>query len=295
MRDGWTVQSRQLGRHLRELRQRSGVSVDMVAAELRLHPATIYRYEAGKQVPRPLYVSAMCRAYGVEEGIADALVALTAEAEAPGWWRSHNGAIPQWFDTFIGLESGATHLRAYDAEVVPGVLQTRGYADAIIRTGRPALSDADRDERVAVRMERQRILARGRPPRLDVVLGEAVLAMRFAAGVMREQLRHLDAMSRRPDVTIRVMPAGLPHCALSAGARFCMLTFPEGRNAEPPLVYAESLCGALYLDKPAEIESYTAVWDGIVPAALPPGDSRELIAARLRGIDDDRLVSGGVA
>jgi transcriptional regulator with XRE-family HTH domain len=285
MRDGWTVQSRQLGRHLRELRQQAGVSADAVAAELRLHPATIYRYEAGKQVPRPLYVSAMCRAYGAEEGIADALVALAEEADAPGWWRSHNGAIPQWFDTFIGLEGGATHLRAYDAEVVPGLLQTRGYADAIARSGRPALGDSERDERVAVRM--QRILARRHPPRFDVIVGEAALVMRFGAGVMREQLRHLDTMSRRPDVTIRVLSAGLPHSARSAGARFCMLAFPDGRNAEPPLVYAQGLCGALYLDKPEEIESYTAVWDGIVAAALPPGESRDLIADRLRGIDDD--------
>ncbi|MQA24760.1 MAG: helix-turn-helix domain-containing protein, partial [Micromonosporaceae bacterium] len=258
---GKTVQARQLGRHLREVRKEAGLSVDQAAAELGLSTPTMYRFETGLSVPRSPDLKALCAAYGVDGELTDALIALAKEANTPGWWHSFNGGVPRWFDTYVALESSAEHIRAYDAELVVGLLQTRAYAEATHRIVVPEPSDSERDQRVSARMQRQKLLARRKAPRVEVILGEAALRRRVGEpAVMTEQLRSLDAASRLPHVTIRVLPIDRPHCALIAGARFNILTFPGGRISEPPLAYTESLCGALYLDKPVEYQVYDAVW-----------------------------------
>lgn len=276
-----TIQSRQLGRHLRELRRESGVSVDHAAGEVGLSPATVYRYEAGASVPRPPDVTALCECYGVADHMTDALVALAKEADSPGWWRSYNSGVPKWFDMFVGLESAAASIRAYDAELIFGLFQTKRYAEAMVQTAVPAPTEDERRQRVAVRMERQKLLTRRNPPQLEVILGEATLSKSPGNDVMVEQTRKLIDVSHLPNVTIRILPLADVHCGLDCGARFTFLTFPPDRHrkgaAEPPIVFSDSLCGALYLDKPAEISAYDAVWEALRPRALSPADSRRVI------------------
>jgi hypothetical protein len=161
-------------------------------------------------------------------------------------------------------------------------LQTQDYAHAILNTGVSTLgiTPEEAESRISVRMQRQSILSRppATRPKLQAIIGAQALALNFPRPVMDEQLRHLDAMSRKPNVTVRVLPSSTPHAALSAGARFAILTFPTSKNhTEPPLAYSETLCGAIYLDKPAELESYNAVWEAINSSALSPADSRDLI------------------
>ncbi|MGH2604600.1 MAG: Scr1 family TA system antitoxin-like transcriptional regulator, partial [Dehalococcoidia bacterium] len=103
------------------------MSVDAAAREIGVSDATLYRFESGMSVPRPPDVTSLCGSYGADQRIIDALVALAKEANAPGWWRSYKGAIPQWFDTFVSLENAAKHIRAYESELVLGLLQTRPY------------------------------------------------------------------------------------------------------------------------------------------------------------------------
>src|SRR5690606_8016749 len=187
-----------------------------------------------------------------------------AETKSPGWWRSYNGAIPKWFDTYIGLENAANHIRVYNDTAVPGLLQTQQYAEVTVHAAHPEMSDHERRERVAVRLRRQALLTRPRAqaPRVDFVIGESVLYRGLChRSMMVEQLKKLTEAARLPNVTIRVLPmAKSLDCA--PDARFILLTFPQDRRgqAEPPVVYADSLTGALYLTKPAEIEAYEKVW-----------------------------------
>ncbi|MGH3648154.1 MAG: helix-turn-helix domain-containing protein [Micromonosporaceae bacterium] len=277
---GKTIQARQLGRHLRELRKEAGVSVVVAAGEIGVSDATIYRFESGTSVPRPPDVMVLCSAYGADERIAEALVALSKEADAPGWWRSYDGAIPRWFDTFVSLENAAEHVRAYDDSRVLGLLQTRRYAEAMIRALLPPEVDQEGvSKRVDVRLRRQHIIERRNPPQLDVILGEAVLLRSPGVAVMTEQLSHLDALSRRPNVTLRVLPRDVLHRGLECGSSFTMLDFPTDRRGigEPPMVYADNLTGAAYLDKPGEVEAYSGVWKSLVRDALSPAESRTVI------------------
>ncbi len=254
------------------------MKVDHVAAELGLSAPTVYRFETGTSVPRPPDVEALCRLYGVNGDVSQALTALAKEAETPGWWHSYNGGIPRWFSVFVSLESEASHLRVFDSDLITGVLQTRAYAEAMYEDVEPSTATSEREQVISVRMHRQKILERRHPPKLDVILGESALCRSFGdTAVMAEQMDKLDAVSRLPHVSIRVVPIKQAHAALAAGTRFILLRFPEERFGEPPHVYAETLTGALYLDKLPEVKAYERVWESTQASALPPAESREMI------------------
>ncbi|MEO3746502.1 Scr1 family TA system antitoxin-like transcriptional regulator [Plantactinospora sp. B5E13] len=241
-----------------------------------------------------------------------------AAPRPPGWWYAYRDAIPDWFTPYLRLEAVAHRLREHADLLVPGLLQTPEYAYAVFQT-RLATSDDDRDRLTEVRLHRQRLLRRHLPPppRLDVILSEAVL-LRVVGGraTMAGQLRRLCEASELPYVTIRVVPlaAGAHHGAV-AGA-FTLLDFPpdneppdpsgvpspdneppnpsavpsvddgptavrpadEGSNAGPSsLVYREFLTGALYLDDVTEVDAYQRIWTSLDTLALDEHQSRHLI------------------
>jgi len=248
---------------------------------------TLWRMEKGGSMMRPGDIAGICRVYGADDRTTDALMALAAETKSAGWWRSYNGAIPRWFDTYIGLENAASHLRIYNGSEIPGLLQTRPYANAMHRGGWPVTAESDRGERVTVRLERQRLLTRKapQPPRLEVIISESVLLRCLPDPVdMAEQLRKLIDTSELPNVSIRVLPlAKSIDCA--PDPRFNLLAFPRDRRgpAEPPVAYVDSLTGALYLTDAAEIEAYERVWAAICAAALSEFESLKLISDHIEG------------
>lgn len=176
-------------------------------------------------------------------------------------------------------------MRRYEAEVIPGLLQSPMYAKSIISLGPAELSPEEVEERVAIRMQRQRILTRQKPtaPHLDVILSESTLIRGFTPEIMTDQLTRLVATSELPNVSIRVIP-------FSAGAHtayqgpFVILDFPKespARDAEPTTIYQESPTGSLYLDKPSEVETYSSMWADLDRLAFDEAASRALITQRV--------------
>jgi hypothetical protein len=152
----------------------------------------------------------------------------------------------------------------------------------LIRADNPGVDDAEIERRVHVRMARQVLLTRvTAPPVLDVVLNEAVLRRPVGGSqIMVRQLERLVEVSELPTVSVRVVPfgAGLHHGALSGP--FVILRFPlngSGQETEPPTVYVEGFTGALYLDKPHEIERYTTAFTDIWESSLDETASRDLM------------------
>ncbi|MFG2010584.1 helix-turn-helix domain-containing protein [Micromonospora sp. NPDC048868] len=285
---GSTVPRRQLGRLLRQYRTEAGVTLDAAAEALEYSRQKIWRIECGMGPVRVLDVKAMCELYGVSAEMTEAMRGLATETKSKGWWHAYGDAVPSWFELYVGLESAASRLRGYDESLIPGILQTRAYADALYRLGR-TMSDEDRERAVQVRLQRQALLMRRLPaaPRLESVLSEAVL--RRAVGgraVMAAQLDHLLKLSELPNVSVRVLPlAAGPQPGAVAGT-FMILDFPlakGGRAApEPSIVYSESLTGALYLDKPDELAAYEKVWRGLDGLTLNEAESKDMIK-RLTG------------
>ncbi len=236
---GSTVPRRQLGRYLRDLRNRSRLNVRTAAAKLEWSEAKIWRIETGQTSLRSFDVEAMCRIYGAPADLTEGLMGLAKETKARGWWHAYGDAIPEGFDVYIGLEEAASHVSWYESELVPGLLQTEDYARTVIRAGDPDLDDAEIEQMVHVRMARQTLLTRVTdPPVLQVVLNEAILHRPVGGEkVMVRQLERLIEAGGLATVSVRVMPfsAGLHHGIMSGP--FEILRFPlngNGQDTEPP-------------------------------------------------------------
>lgn len=279
---GSTVPRRQLGRHLRDLRNRACFTVRAAASALEWSEAKIWRIETGQTSLRGLDVEAMCRVYGAPPALARDLVALAKETKARGWWHAYGDVIPETFDLYMGLEESASHLSWYASELVPGLLQTEDYARAVIRGGARGWSDGEIERRVRMRVARQALLTRlAAAPTVKVVFSEAVLRCPVGGGsLMVAQLERLVEVMDHPNVSIRVIPfeVGL-HPGLQCGP-FVLMRFPaigDGREVEPPTVYKDGLTGALYLDRSQEIARYKSAFSAIWTAAVGEAQTVSLL------------------
>ncbi|MGK5682508.1 helix-turn-helix domain-containing protein [Actinoplanes sp. URMC 104] len=283
---GSTVPRRQLGRALRQLREAVPLTVVEAVAALEWSKPRLWRYETGQVPIHPNDVDVMCRAYGADTNVTEALKELARQSKAKGWWHAYSD-IPEWFQLFLGMESAASRLRQYEAEVIPGLLQSPGYARAIISRGPiKGLPPDAVERRTEMRMQRQRILTRREPkaPELDVILSESALLRGFGPEVMTDQLSCLLAFSERPNVSIRVIPFSVgPHTAYQGP--FVILDFPRessARDPEPTTIYQELPTGSLYLDKAEEVETYSAIWDDLSTVALDLPASRAAIEEKIK-------------
>ncbi|MFY1670406.1 helix-turn-helix domain-containing protein [Plantactinospora sp. WMMB334] len=279
---GSTVPRRQLGRTLKQLRAEAGVTLDATADALECSRQKIWRIESGLAVVRAVDVRAMCGLYDVRTDLVTALVGLASQTRAKGWWHAYGDAIPEWFELYVGLESAASRLRYFKDALLPGIVQTRDYALGMYRTDQPEMSEDGRARAVEARLQRQSLLTRRLPPApsVELVLSEAALLRPVSdRQVMAGQLAHLLTLAELPNVVIRVLPLAAGHHRGSLAGSFIILDFPPGnRNTpEPPIVYCESLTGALYLDRPVEYAAYEKVWASLDALALDEGQSRSMI------------------
>ncbi|MGI8307681.1 helix-turn-helix domain-containing protein [Saccharopolyspora hattusasensis] len=204
-------------------------------------------------------------------------VQAARDSRKRGWWESYDSdALPDWFSLFVGLEQGASQLRVYEAQLIPGLLQTREYAHAVSQRG-PVEREQEQIERhVEVRVGRQEALCRkAKPLRLWVVLDEA--ALRRVVGspqVMRDQLRHLAELMRKPKVTVQMIPFEQGAHPGMVG-RFQILDFPW--PGDPGVAYVEHLGGAVYLEGPGEIAAHVIAFEHLCALALSPDDSVKMV------------------
>jgi transcriptional regulator with XRE-family HTH domain len=258
-----------LARQLQALREKAGMSHEQAARAIDSSESTIRRMERAEGGLEPLTVKSLLMAYGVSDpGEIDAFLALSRDASKPGWWHSYDDMLPSWFRAAVGLEESASLIRAYEPQVVPGLLQTEGYIRAITAASSPAATEDFTERAVALRLARQQLLGRPDPPEYRVVLDETVLRRTIGGHkVMRAQLEHLIQAAGQPRVTIQVIPfAAGWHPALYG--MFNIFRFPAAQL--PDIVYTEALTGAYYLDKPDESARYTEALDRLCAQAASP-------------------------
>lgn len=266
---GPTVVRRQLGRRLRRLRAQADVTVDEVVAHRRLgiSRAKLFKLEAGKHPAKPQDVTVLCAHYGAAEEETATLTGLALASQEQSWWHVYGeNAVPAWFSLYVDLEPAASAIRTYEAELIPGILQTRAYALAIYREADPDARPDEIERRVNVRMERQDILDRADPPQLHAVLNEASLRRRVGGEeVMAGQLEWLRELARKPHVDIDYLPFDSGAHASMAGA-FVILDFPNPED-DPSVVYIDTASAAAYLEKTAELKQYNAIFERVLPRA----------------------------
>jgi transcriptional regulator with XRE-family HTH domain len=266
---GPTVLRMILGRQLQALREKAGMSYDQAAEAIYSSPYTVRRMERAEGGLKPLTVKSLLMAYGITDvREIDTFLALARDASKPGWWHSYDDVLPSWFKVAVGLEESASLIRAYEPQVVPGLLQTADYARAITAASFPGAAEEETERRVALRLARQELLRRPAPPEYWVVLDETVVRRPVAGrDVMRGQLARLIEAAGKAHITIQVIPftAGW-HPALYG--MFWMFRFPDQQM--PDIVYSESLTGAYYLNKPAETALYAEALDRMCAQAATP-------------------------
>ncbi|HWE88233.1 MAG TPA: helix-turn-helix transcriptional regulator [Pseudonocardiaceae bacterium] len=273
---GPTVRRMILGTQLRRLRERAELTRAEAGYSIRASESKISRLELGRVGFKERDVTDLLTLYGVDDrDERQQFLKLVGQSNRPGWWHRYNDLMPKWFEDFVGLEEAAARIQTYELQFVPGLLQTEEYARAVASHGRPERVNDDVERRVALRVRRQSVLAGPQAPRFWAVIDESVLHRPLGGrAVLRAQLDRILELSAQPHISVQVVPYEISGYA--AEGAFTLLRFAEPEL--PNIAYVEHLAGALYLEKPDEIEVFSRALDRLAVDAERPDRSRQLLS-----------------
>jgi transcriptional regulator with XRE-family HTH domain len=265
---GATIAKRRLSRRLAELRVATGYTANHVCDILNWGRGKVGRFEANQwKRPEMSDIRDLLRIYDAPPTVHDELEELAIRARARPWWRDY----PEIFDNeFPGFENDATRIRVFMPLILPGLLQTPAYVEALMRAGsRPPTW---RERALATRLRRQEILDRTGPtaPKLTAVITEASLMYRWGTRTDRyEQVVHLAAMGSRPNVELRIQrfidgPYPGMHSMIN------IFGFPDG---EPNLVYMETDYAIEEVSSAESVNTYVQAFGRASEGALEPADT----------------------
>lgn len=270
-----------LGAHLRRLREAEGITRADAGWEIRSSESKISRLELGRVSFKERDVEDLLSLYGIDDGEERSrLLELAREANNPGWWHRFGDVLPNWFQSYLGLEATASLIRTYEVQFIPGLLQTREYARGVVLLGHSGAGPREIEHRVNLRVSRQKILTRKDPSRFWCVVDEAALRRPIGSReVMREQLETMIKLNELPNVQVQIIPFQSGGHAAAGGA-FTMLRFPD--EELPDIIYLEQLTSALYLDKRDDVEEYTASMERLCVQAEQPKRTADIISGILK-------------
>lgn len=269
-----TTRRRQLGVMMRKFRARKGMTLEEAGRLVGVSKATVSRYETQEGPVKWPIVDALCREYGASEAERKAVVGLAKDAKRQGWWTSFADSLPETMNLLFTLEDEAVREDHFACLYVPGLLQTRGYTEAVQHASEMRLSAEEVERLVDIRMKRQEILSRPKPPHLWAILDESVIRRVVGSReVMQEQLDHLLRANESPDITLQVLPFAKGAHSAAMGS-FVILG-----GAEPSLdvVYVDIHVGSLFMEKDEELERYRLAFDYLRAQALDMASSSALI------------------
>ncbi|MFR9722849.1 helix-turn-helix domain-containing protein [Streptomyces sp. MS19] len=264
----------QIARALIALRDRAGLTQVQVADEAGCSKATVSRYEDWTDRRRVKWATVKdlaeaCRATEVEVA---ALIEM-AKSQAAGWWVG-NPVVPEWLSPLIAFEQMAGYECVTAPTSVPGLLQTRAYAGALLRS--QGIPEDQLDQETEARMKRQEVLDHGL--RLWAVLDETVLRREVGdKRIMAEQLGHLHEIAKRPTVDVQVLRfASGPPCA---PGQFVILGRDDARDPKSSMavVYLELPRRGVYLDDADDVAAYKIMFDRLRAQAAGTAETADLL------------------
>lgn len=270
-----SARQRRLAAILRSLRKEKGMSRDAVAEQMGCSAPTITRIEAALVGARIADVTMLLEIYEVPAHTRDVLLQLARDARKRGWWDKLSDTIPEYFQSYVGLEEDASSISGYETEYIPGLFQTEEYGRAVIGAEPIRPPEEDLAQALSIRMKRQELLTSANPPEMWMVLNEAVIRREVGGQeAMRRQLRHLLELSRQNTINIQVLAfdTGV-HPAMNGGFR--LMKFPK--PSDPDVVYVEYWRGSIYLESPNDVDAYNRLFDHLRATALGPDETRRLI------------------
>jgi transcriptional regulator with XRE-family HTH domain len=268
---GTTPKSRAIGAELRRAREGAGLSARQLAIKLGVAHTTVGRWEAGDRGPKPTDVAAVLAALGAPNVLREELVELSRDSDGRHWVASGLPEQQRQLAALLELERDATRIINVSPLLIPGLLQTSGYARAIIGAGGVPVEEIE--TRVAVRLGRRDVIMRREPASLLAIIDETALRRNIGgAEVMADQLRALDEASRWGNVELRIVPVSAGwHPALEGP--FLLIEFAD----RTPVVQIENRRSALFFHEPMDVEAYQQAFDKVLDVAMSPDDSQKLI------------------
>ena len=281
---------RRLGVELRALREAAGKRIEDAAQALDCSTAKISRLETGKGVPFPRDVRDLIQIYGAEaQKRRDYLLDLVSDGRAQDWFSTYRDVLQgemfaDHLQRFVELERDAAVIKIFEADLIPGQLQTEEYIDAVCSIVAPERSEKERARFVEFRRERQDALLRqAHPPEMSVILSElAIIRQVGGPGVMRRQLEAL--VADLDEDTGRLRAVDLRLTPISAGVRgalggpFIIMKYNDPGDQD--IVYLEGREGATYLESDGDVTRYEELFSGLERDSHSRSESIKLLAQR---------------
>ena len=275
---------RRLAAELRRLRDLADLTGEEVAERLGWSGSKISRIELNRTEVKASDLTELLDLYDVHGTHRTDLVALSKIRRSRGWWSAYSDVMAPEYAAYIELEAEADSALCWSPQLVHGLLQTEEYARAVIESNlgwQPNTPPGKIQRLIEVRLARQRIVTGSDTLRLTVILDQSVLLRQVGdAAVMHRQLDYLAQASRRPNVTLRVLPLAGFH-PVGTGS-FSLLVFPPllGVGPSSDVLYVEQLTrNEVFVDEEAEVYEYRLAFEQLAAEALSPEATRRLIAA----------------
>jgi hypothetical protein len=284
---------RRLAVELRTLREEAEKKIEDAAKALECSTAKISRLETGKGVPYARDIRDLVALYGDRaKARLDELLELAEDGRAQDWYGAYKDVVQgdQVADhvmRFYELERDAAEMKLFEADLIPGLLQSEGYIDAVLSAVAPHYSEKERARNVSFRRRRQAEVLGGRgkaAPELSVIVSElAVIRIVGGADVMRDQLMslHSDLTGRLKHVDFRIVPLRA-QARGALGGPFAILKYEQTYDQD--LVYLEGREGATWLESDGEVSRYEGYFSGLERESLSREASLEALTRAAESI-----------
>ncbi|MEK8144857.1 Scr1 family TA system antitoxin-like transcriptional regulator [Streptomyces sp. M10(2022)] len=292
------------GRALRRLRvEANHFTLADVATALACDVSLISRIENGKRVCSQHHFARLMDLYEVSAAQREELAELHVgtREQRPPWWAPYSDVISAHYERFLGFEAAASAVYEYQVGILPGLVQTEAYAQAVTGVGFTSLGPDQIDALVEVRGLRQRhcLLDASSPLACHYVITQAALDFQVGGkSTHQEQLDYLLEISTHESVDLRVVPYSKGEEAAQIAA-FRILRFSD--EDVPDVAFGESVAGSLTMDNPGTCGACTASsvasWMRLSPRREPrhhrshqtqgrltDGEGRPLLDQRLHAV-----------
>jgi transcriptional regulator with XRE-family HTH domain len=275
--DGPNVRQRRVARRLRQWRTAKDMTLDGVGRKLKWSESKLSRFERAEVNAGPAEIIALATIYGIDEVIRDDTVRLAVDAlENEDRWGKYgpDSLLRGDFKDFVEDEAEAAEIRNVETVLVSGLLQTARYAEALLRTAEDVTDEAVAARRELRQQRQARLDDQENPLHLHAILYEPALHLPIGGPeVMHEQLDHLLARAKSPNVTVQVLPSSAGAFP-GIGTSYHLVNFDRD---ETGAVYLENLNFGLYIEDEGDLMAYTLNFERLRGIALNPKRSAQRI------------------
>jgi transcriptional regulator with XRE-family HTH domain len=275
------IRRRLVGGALRRYRENIGYTLEDTARILECDRSKISRIETGQRGIRPKELRELLTEYGVPASEQLALVAIASRGGRNSWWHAYADILTDADLDYMIMESAASEIMAYEAQLIPDLLQTDEYTRAMATAEPGYLTDEQRENAMAAQaVRRQAVLSGSRP--IGVILGEGALHQAVGGtDVLAGQITHLVKLNAEyPALTIQVLPFSAGAHAAAGGGSLVILRFPDAPSLG--VVCLDALSGGVYLESQADVARYVRAFALLRASALSPADSDRLLRSLAR-------------